>query len=110
LWALFTFNAYLPRPANSLPPRPVFAGWLTSELVAHHLRGSRRDALLSARADAWPAGWARITLLWGAVMMVLVARRLADRGRAAAGLGAGYREAAEPARRAARRLSRKAAW
>jgi len=103
--ALFTFNAYLPRPANSLLAAPsFFAGWLTSELVAHHFAWQVAATLFFVWAGAlaaWP-GWLGLGITfasWAALLaMVPVAQRseheIEDALRL--GLGADYREAAEP--------------
>jgi len=103
--ALFTFNAYLPRPANSLLAAPsFFAGWLTSELVAHHFAWQLAATLFFVWAGAlaaWP-GWLGLGITfasWAALLaMVPVARRSEHEIEDALlhGLGAGYREAAEP--------------
>jgi len=103
--ALFTFNAYLPRPANSLLAAPsFFAGWLTSELVAHHFAWQLAATLFFVWAGAlaaWP-GWLGLGITfasWAALLaMVPVAQRSEHEIEDALrhGLGAGYREAAEP--------------
>ena len=103
--ALFTFNAYLPRPANSLLAAPsFFAGWLTSELVAHHFAWQLAATLFFVWAgalDAWP-GWLGLGITfasWAALLaMVPVARRSEHEIEDALqqGLGADYRDAAEP--------------
>lgn len=99
--ALFTFNAYLPRPAGgswlSIPS--FFAGWLTSELVAHHFAwqlGATVFFVWMGALDAWP-GWVGlgVTLVsWAALLaMVPVARRSEHllEGALAEGLGLSYR-------------------
>ena len=103
--ALFTFNAYLPRPANSLLAAPSFiAGWLTSELVAHHFAWQIAATLFfvwMGALDAWP-GWLGLGITfasWAALLaMVPVARRSEHEIEDALlqGLGADYREAARP--------------
>jgi acetyl esterase/lipase len=103
--ALFTFNAYLPRPANSRLAAPsFFAGWLTSELVAHHFAWQLAATLFFVWAgalDAWP-GWLGLAITfasWAALLaMVPVARRSEHEIEDALqrGLGAAYRDAAEP--------------
>ena len=80
--ALFTFNAYLPRPANSLLAAPsFFAGWLTSELVAHHFAWQLAATLFFVWAGAlaaWP-GWLGLGITfasWAALLaMVPVDRK-----------------------------------
>jgi acetyl esterase/lipase len=104
--ALFTFNAYLPRPANSLLGAPsFFAGWLTSELVPHHFAWQLVATVFFVWMGAlasWP-GWAGlgITLVsWGALLaMVPVARRSEHRIEEGlvAGLGPDYLASAQPA-------------
>lgn len=117
--ALFTFNAHLPRPANSLLSGPSFlAGWLTSELVPHHFAWQLVATIGFAWAgalSAWP-GWLGlgITLAsWAALFaMVPMARRSEPIVEEALqqGLGRGYetialraagglRDAFEPERR-----------
>lgn len=103
--ALFTFNAYLPRPANSLLAVPsFFAGWLTSELVAHHFAWQLAATLFFVWAGAlaaWP-GWLGLGITfvsWAALLAMVPVARGSEReieGALQDGLGAGYREAAEP--------------
>jgi acetyl esterase/lipase len=81
--ALFTFNAYLPRPPHGswLSVPSFFAGWLTSELVPHHFAWQLAATgffVWMGALDAWP-GWVGlgVTLAsWVALLaMVPVARR-----------------------------------
>ena len=81
--ALFTFNAYLPRPAHGswLAVPSFFAGWLTSELVTHHFAwqlAATAFFVWMGALDAWP-GWLGLGITvvsWAALLaMVPVARR-----------------------------------
>jgi acetyl esterase/lipase len=80
--AWFTFNAYLPIRAGRLLSIPsFFAGWLTSELAAHHfawqLAATGFFVWMGALA-AWP-GWAGLAITgvsWVALLaLVPIARR-----------------------------------
>lgn len=101
--ALFTFNAYLPRPAHGswLSVPSFFAGWLTSELVAHHFAwqlAATAFFVWMGALDAWP-GWVGLGVTvasWAALLaMVPVARRSENvvEEALAEGLGAAYRTA-----------------
>jgi acetyl esterase/lipase len=80
--AAFTFNAYLPRPANGpLAVPSFFAGWLTSELAAHHFAWQLAATVFfvaMGALSAWP-GWLGLGVTvgsWAALLaMVPVARR-----------------------------------
>ena len=73
----FTFNAYLPRRRGGLLAIPsFFAGWLTSELAAHHFAWQVAATVFfvwMGALEAWP-GWAglSITLLSWAALLALV--------------------------------------
>jgi acetyl esterase/lipase len=80
--AWFTFNAYLPIRAGRLLSIPsFFAGWLTSELAAHHfawqLAATGFFVWMGALSD-WP-GWAGLAITgvsWVALLaLVPIARR-----------------------------------
>jgi acetyl esterase/lipase len=101
--ALFTFNAYLPRPANTRLAAPsFFAGWLTSELVPHHFAwqlGATIFFVWMGALASWP-GWLGLAITlasWLALLaMVPVARRSEQQIEAGlvAGLGPAYRDSA----------------
>jgi acetyl esterase/lipase len=103
--AWFTFNAYVPhRRIGSLVFPSFLAGWLTSELSAHHFAWQLGATVLFVWAgalSAWP-GWVGlgITLAsWaGLIAMVPISRRAAPATEAAlvAALGPGYRDAILP--------------
>lgn len=97
----FTFNAYFPRRSQNLLIVPsFFAGWLTSELAAHHFAwqviATVAFVWLGA-LSAWP-GWLGlgITLASWAALLALVplSRRSAQVTESALrqGLGANYAE------------------
>ncbi len=98
--ALFTFNAYLPqRRTGPFIIPSFFAGWLTSELPAHHFAWQVVASVIFVAAGAlaaWP-GWVGlgITLTSWAALLALVplSRRAAPVAEAAlsAGLGPDYR-------------------
>jgi acetyl esterase/lipase len=105
--ALFTFNAYLPRPPyrSWLSVPSFFAGWLTSELVPHHFAwqlAATAFFVWMGALEHW-AGWAGLGVTvasWAALLaMVPVAQRsegvVEDALRD--GLGADYRATSEPA-------------
>ncbi|RIL05975.1 MAG: alpha/beta hydrolase [Proteobacteria bacterium] len=105
--ALFTFNAYLPRPAHGswLAVPSFFAGWLTAELVAHHFAWQLAATVFfvaMGALDAWP-GWLGLGITaasWAALLaMVPVARRSGDVVEEALrqGLGPDYLRTSEPA-------------
>lgn len=99
--ALFTFNAYLPqRRTGPLIVPSFFAGWLTSELSAHHLAWQLVASVIFVAAgalDAWP-GWLGLGISfasWAALLALLpLSRRAAPVAEAAlsAGLGPDYRD------------------
>jgi acetyl esterase/lipase len=102
--ALFTFNAYLPRPANSKLAVPsFFAGWLTGELVPHHfawqLAATGFFVWMGALAS-WP-GWLGLGITfasWAALLAMVPVARRAERGIEEGlrkGLGADYRTSAD---------------
>jgi hypothetical protein len=80
--AWFTLNAYLPhRRTGPLIVPSFFAGWLTSELAAHHLGWQIVASVVFVAAgalDAWPGWWGLgITLVsWlGLVALVPQSKR-----------------------------------
>ncbi|MBW2698973.1 MAG: alpha/beta hydrolase [Deltaproteobacteria bacterium] len=99
--ALFTFNAYLPqRRTGPFIIPSFFAGWLTSELSAHHFAWQliATVAFIWAGAlEAWP-GWMGlgITLVsWAALLALVPISRRAEpvlEASLAAALGPQYRE------------------
>jgi acetyl esterase/lipase len=103
--ALFTFNAYLPqRRTGPFIIPSFFAGWLTSELSAHHFVWQLVATIgfvLAGALDAWP-GWAGlgITLAsWaGLLALVPISRASAPvlEASLAAGLGPDYRTSVPP--------------
>jgi acetyl esterase/lipase len=111
----FTFNAYFPRRTQSLLIVPSFlAGWLTSELAAHHFLWQvvATVVFVSAGAlSAWP-GWVGLVITfasWGALLAIVPlanrSERIVDDALVEA-LGPGYRNVPSPAERAAARRSR----
>lgn len=106
LGAWFTFNAYVPllRQRSVMVVPSFFAGWLTSELSAHHFAwqlGATLFFVWAGALEAWP-GWAAlaITLLSWAGLLALV--RLSQRTEGIVeralrqGLGSDYRDAIAP--------------
>jgi acetyl esterase/lipase len=103
--ALFTFNAYLPqRRTGPLIVPSFFAGWLTSELSAHHFAWQAAATvvfILAGALEAWP-GWAGlgITLLsWAGLLALVPISRSAEpvlEASLAAGLGPDYRDGILP--------------
>ena len=104
--AWFTWNAYRPvyRPAP-LAAMSFFAGWLTTELAAHHVAWQVAMTVLFVAAGAlaaWP-GWVAlgISLVSWAYLLkaLLVARRAEEVVERALrdGLGGGYRGEIRPA-------------
>ena len=83
--SVFTWNAYFPRRHQSLFVVPsFFAGWLTSELVAHHFAWQLAATVLFVwlgALEAWP-GWVGLGLTvasWAAMLaLVPVAGRSRD--------------------------------
>jgi acetyl esterase/lipase len=98
--ALFTFNAYLPqRRTGPFIVPSFFAGWLTSELSAHHFAWqliATVGFVMAGALDAWP-GWAGLGITvasWGALLALLPMSRSAERILEAsliAGIGPDYR-------------------
>jgi len=103
--ALFTFNAYVPhRSTGPLIIPSFFAGWLTSELSAHHFAWQIAATIffvLAGALEAWP-GWLGlgITLVSWAGLLALtpIARRAEPVVEAslAAALGPDYRDGILP--------------
>ena len=103
--ALFTFNAYLPqRRTGPLIVPSFFAGWLTSELSAHHFAWQVVATVFFVWAgalEAWP-GWLGlgITLAsWGGLLALVPISRRAEpivEASLVAALGEGYRDAILP--------------
>jgi acetyl esterase/lipase len=103
--ALFTFNAYVPhRRTGPLIVPSFFAGWLTSELSAHHFAWQVVATVFFVWAgalDAWP-GWVGlgITLVsWAGLLALVPISRSAEpvlEASLAASLGPDYREAILP--------------
>jgi acetyl esterase/lipase len=103
--AWFTFNAYVPhRSTGPFIVPSFFAGWLTSELSAHHFAWQLAATLFfiwMGALDAWPGqvGLAITLLSWaGLASLVPISRRSEPVVEAslAAGLGADYRSAILP--------------
>jgi acetyl esterase/lipase len=103
--ASFTFNAYVPhRSTGPLIVPSFFAGWLTSELSAHHFAWQLMATIFfvwMGALDAWPGqvGLAITVLSWaGLAALVPISRRSEPVVEAslAAGLGADYRSAILP--------------
>jgi acetyl esterase/lipase len=103
--AWFTFNAYLPQRARGpLVVPSFFAGWLTSELSAHHFAWQLAATVFFVwvgALEAWP-GWLGlgITLIsWvGLLGLTLRSRGAGDvvEGALVGGLGPGYRDRIDP--------------
>ncbi len=99
--ALFTFNAYLPqRRTGPLIIPSFFAGWLTSELSAHHFAWQLLATLFFVWAgalDAWP-GWLGLGITvasWGGLLALVPIARSAEpvmEAALAATLGPRYRD------------------
>jgi len=98
--AWFTFNAYVPlRSAGPFIVPSFFAGWLTSELSAHHFAWQLLATIFftwMGALDAWPGqlGLAITFLSWvGLASLVPLSRRSEPVVEAslAAGLGSDYR-------------------
>lgn len=110
--AWFTFNAYVPvRRLRILNLSSFFAGWLTSELSAHHFAWqlvATVGFIAVGALEAWP-GWVGlgITLLsWGALLALVPVSRWAEpilEGALRDALGSDYRRRILP--EMARRLS-----
>ncbi len=103
--AAFTLNAWFPRLRRSLLIVPsFFAGWLTSELAAHHIVWQVVATLafaFSGALGAWP-GWLGLgisVVSWGALGMLIAQAHATDAQVEAAlidGLGAGYSDPFPP--------------
>ena len=103
--ALFTFNAYVPqRRTGPLIVPSFFAGWLTSELSAHHFAWQLAATVFFVWAgalDAWP-GWAGLGITaasWGGLLALVPISRRAEpvvEASLAAALGPDYRSAILP--------------
>lgn len=100
--ALFTFNAYLPqRRTGPLIVPSFFAGWLTSELSAHHFAWQVAATVVFVALgalEAWPgqAGLGITLASWAALLaLVPISRRAAPVVEASlcAALGPDYRDA-----------------
>jgi acetyl esterase/lipase len=99
--AWFTFNAYVPhRRAGSMVVPSFLAGWLTSELSAHHFAWQLAATLFFVWAGAlaaWP-GWVGLGVTFvswaGLLALMLISRRAAPATEAALveALGPGYRD------------------
>jgi acetyl esterase/lipase len=103
--AWFTFNAYVPqRRTGPFIVPSFFAGWLTSELSAHHFAWQLLATIFfisMGALDAWPGqvGLAITVLSWaGLASLVPLSRRCEPVVEAslAAGLGSDYRSAILP--------------
>jgi acetyl esterase/lipase len=98
----FTFNAYFPRRSQSLLIVPsFFAGWLTSELAAHHFAWQlvATIAFVAAGAlTAWP-GWVGLAITlasWAALLAIVPLANRSERiieDALLEALGADYRRA-----------------
>jgi len=103
--ALFTFNAYVPqRRTGPLIVPSFFAGWLTSELSAHHFAWQLAATLFfiwGGALEAWP-GWAGLgitTASWAGLLALVPISRRAEpvvEAALAASLGRDYRAAILP--------------
>jgi acetyl esterase/lipase len=99
--ALFTFNAYLPqRRTGPFIIPSFFAGWLTSELSAHHFAWQLAATAIfiwAGALEAWP-GWMGLGITvvsWAALLALVPLSRRAEpvvEASLAAGLGPQYRE------------------
>jgi len=101
--ALFTWNAYRPRRAHGGPLSipSFFAGWLTSELAAHHVawQAVATGVLVWMGAlSAWP-GWLGLGVTvasWAALLAMLPVARSSEtvvEDALAEGIGPDYRDA-----------------
>jgi len=95
--AWFTFNAYLPqRRTGPLVVPSFFAGWLTSELSAHHFAWQLAATLFFVWAGAlraWP-GWVGLAVTLASWLGLLMLGRIAE--RAAPAVEAALQEALGP--------------
>jgi acetyl esterase/lipase len=102
----FTFNAYFPRRTQSLLIVPsFFAGWLTSELAAHHFAWQLVATVVFVSAgalSAWP-GWVGLAITLASWVALLAIVPLANRSERIVedalveALGPDYRRALPPA-------------
>lgn len=80
--AAFTWNAYFPRRSRSLLIVPsFFAGWLTSELAAHHFAWqlvATVGFVAAGALEAWP-GWVGLGLTVGSWVALLALVAVAQR-------------------------------
>jgi acetyl esterase/lipase len=98
--ALFTFNAYVPhRRTGPLIVPSFFAGWLTSELSAHHFAWQATATIffvLAGALEAWP-GWVGLGITvasWAGLLALVPISRHAEpvvEAALVAGLGPDYR-------------------
>ncbi len=103
--AWFTFNAYLPwRPRTPLAIPSFFAGWLTSELSAHHFAWQLAATVFFVSVgalEAWP-GWLglAITLVsWAGLLAMVPASWRTEgivEGALTEALGPDYRDGLDP--------------
>jgi acetyl esterase/lipase len=103
--ACFSFNAYFPRRAQSLLIVPsFFAGWLTSELAAHHFVwqvAASVGFVWAGALQAWP-GWLALLITFGSWAALLALLAASERSRGIVeealqeGLGPGYLEQLAP--------------
>ena len=99
--AWFTFNAYIPqRRTGPLVVPSFFAGWLTSELSAHHFAWQLAATLFFVWAGAlraWP-GWVGLGITLASWLGLLALGRIAQRAAPVVetalqdALGSGYAE------------------
>jgi acetyl esterase/lipase len=103
--ALFTFNAYVPhRRTGPFVVPSFFAGWLTSELSAHHFAWQAAATvffLWAGALEAWP-GWVGLGITfvsWVGLFALVPISRQAEpvvEASLAAALGPDYRDAILP--------------
>jgi acetyl esterase/lipase len=103
--AWFTFNAYVPqRRTGPFVVPSFFAGWLTSELSAHHFAWQLAATIFFVWAGAlraWP-GWVGLGITFASWIGLLVLGRIAQRAAPVAetalqdALGPGYAETIPP--------------
>lgn len=103
--ALFTFNAYVPhRRTGPFIVPSFFAGWLTSELSAHHFAwqvAATAFFIFAGALEAWP-GWLGLGITaasWAGLLALVPISRHAEpvvEAALAAGLGPDYRSTILP--------------